>query len=294
MRGLFVPQFSAFKKNNDVDFAATKAHGEYLISQGVSGLVPFGTFGEGSSLSLKERIKVTEDLASIIGEKALIPCIISNSLGDVWEYLAFVSDLPVQAVMVIPPSYFRPIDNESLITFYKAVAEKSKHPIVAYNIPSTSLKIDTEVATQIPIWGVKDSSGNFESALDFIAHDVNILLGSDNLLAKGIAAGAKGGICGLANFFPVQMVKIYELASSGIVENIAEAQSIVDKIYKAVDSIVKPGFTGVQSIGALKNASPRFMPVNVGDMRSPLPTYRSPETEISAMVEHAKAVYAIS
>ena len=293
MQGLFVPQFSAFKKNNEVDFAATKAHGEYLISQGVSGLVPFGTFGEGSSLSLRERMRVTEDLASIIADRALIPCIISNSLGDIWEYLAFVADLPVQAVMVIPPSYFRPIDNESLITFYKAVAEKSKHPIVAYNIPSTSLKIDVEVATQIPIWGVKDSSGNFDSALDFIKHGVNILLGSDNLLAKGIAAGAKGGICGLANFFPAQMVKIYQLASSGNAENIVAAQDIVDKIYKAVDSIVKPGFNGVQSIGALKNALRHFIPVNVGDMRSPLPTYRSSEDEISAMIEHAKAVYAI-
>jgi 4-hydroxy-tetrahydrodipicolinate synthase len=281
MQGLFVPQFSAFKKNNDVDFAATKEHGEYLLSQGVSGLVPFGTFGEGSSLSLKERIRV-------------IPCIISNSLGDIWEYLAFVADLPVQAVMVIPPSYFRPIDNESLINFYKAVAEKSKHPIVAYNIPSTSLKIDVEVATQIPIWGVKDSSGNFDSALDFLKHGLNILLGSDNLLAKGIAAGARGGICGLANFFPVQMVKIYQLASSGVPENITEAQSIVDKIYKAVDAIVKPGFTGVASIGALKNASRHFIPVNVGDMRSPLPTYRSTDAEISEMIEHAKAVYAIS
>jgi len=294
MQGLFVPQFSAFKKNNEVDFAATKEHGEYLISKGVSGLVPFGTFGEGSSLSLKERMRVTEDLVSIIKDKALIPCVISNSLGDVWEYLAFVADLPVKAIMVIPPSYFKPIDNESLINFYKAVAEKSTHPIVAYNIPSTSLKIDVDVATQIPIWGVKDSSGNFDSALDFIKHGVNLLLGSDNLLAKGIAAGAKGGICGLANFFPIQMVKIYQLASTGVAEDIAEAQSIVDKIYKAVDSIVKPGFNGVQAIGALKNASKRFIPVNVGDMRSPVPTYRSSEAELLAMIDYAKDVYAIS
>jgi dihydrodipicolinate synthase/N-acetylneuraminate lyase len=294
MQGLFVPQFTAFQKNNEVDFAATKEHGEYLISQGVSGLVPFGTFGEGSSLSLKERMRVTEDLLSIITDKALIPCVISNSLGDVWEYLAFVADLPVKAIMVIPPSYFKPIDNESLINFYKSVAIKSTHPIVAYNIPSTSLKIDVDVATQIPIWGVKDSSGNFDSALEFIKHGINLLLGSDNLLAKGIAAGAQGGICGLANFFPVQMVKIYQLASTGVAEDIAEAQSIVDKIYKAVDSVVKPEFNGVQAIGALKNASKRLLPVNVGNMRSPVPTYLSSEEDLVAMIDFAKDVYAIS
>ncbi len=294
MQGLFVPQLTAFKKNNEVDYVATKEHGEYLLSKGVSGLVPFGTFGEGASLSLRERIRVTEDLAGIVQDKALIPCIISNSLGDIWEYLAFVADLPVQGVMVIPPSYFKPIDNESLVNFFKAVADKSKHPIVAYNIPSFSMKIDSSVATQIPIWGVKDSSGSYESAIDFISHGVNILLGSDNLLVKGIVAGAKGGICGLANFFPSQMAKIYELASSGIAENIVEAQSILDRIYQAVDSIVKPDFTGVQSIGTLKNAARYLTPISVGDMRAPVPTHRSTDAEIATMLGHAKTVFAMS
>lgn len=294
MQGLFVPQFTAFKKNNDVDYGATLAHGDYLLSQGVSGLVPFGTFGEGSALSLKERIKITEDLASIIKDKVLIPCIISNSLGDIWEYLAFVKDIPVKAIMVIPPSYFKPIDNQLLIDFYNEVAQRSAHQIVAYNLPSFSMKIDTEVAIQTSIWGVKDSSGNYESALDFINNNIKILLGSDDLLVRGIAAGARGGICGLANFFPVQMVKIYQLASSGTSENIVKAQKILDRVFDAVNSVVKTEFVGVKSIGALKNASSHFIPVNMGDMRAPSPTYRSPESEISRMIELAKIVYDIS
>ena len=293
MRGLFVPQFTAFKKNNEVDYQATIEHGEYLLSQGVSGLVPFGTFGEGSSLSLKERMKLTEGLASIIKENALIPCIISNSLGDIWEYLDSVKDIPLKAIMVLPPCYFKQIDNQSLIDFFKVVAEKSAHPIVAYNLPAYSMRIGSEVATKSPIWGVKDSSGDFESALDLIKNGVKILLGSDDLLVKGIAAGARGGICGLANFFPVQMVKIFQLASSGVASNVAEAQDILDKIFAAVNSVNKD-FSGVKSLGALKNASPHFMPTNMGDMRSPCPTYKSPESDISRMIELAKIVYDIS
>jgi dihydrodipicolinate synthase/N-acetylneuraminate lyase len=156
------------------------------------------------------------------------------------------------------------------------------------------MKIDTEVAVQSPLWGVKDSSGNYESGVDFIKNGIKILLGSDNLLVKGIAAGARGGICGLANFFPVQMVKIYHLASSGNSEKIIEAQEILDKIFAAVNSVVKPEFAGVQSIGALKNASPHFMPIRMGDMRSPSPTYRSADSEISRMIELAKIVYDIA
>ena len=288
MQGLFVPQFTAFDKNNHVDFVATREHGEWLLSKGVSGLVPFGTFGEGSALSFNERVKVTEELASLPNGKALIPCVISNSLGDIWEYLDFVKDIPVDGVMVIPPSYFKPIDNQSLIDFYKAVAERTEHKIIAYNIPSCSLKIDSEVAANSPIWGVKDSSGDFNSATNYLDHGIKVLLGSDSLLVKGIAAGASGGICGIANFFPLQMSKIYELSA---LKKFEEAQEILSKIIYAIDAVVKPAYSAVEAIGCLKNAAPNFMPTSLGKMRLPSPTLKSPDSEISEMIDRAKAVY---
>jgi dihydrodipicolinate synthase/N-acetylneuraminate lyase len=61
MRGLYVPQFTAFTSDFAVDFKATKDHGAWLIENGVSGLVPFGTFGEGASLSLAEKQRVTQE-----------------------------------------------------------------------------------------------------------------------------------------------------------------------------------------------------------------------------------------
>lgn len=288
MQGLFVPQFTAFDKDHNVDFVATREHGEWLLANGVSGLVPFGTFGEGSSLSFGERVKVTEDLASITNGKALIPCVISNSLGDIWEYLEFVKDIPVAAVMVIPPSYYRPIDNQSLIDFYKAVVERSPHKIIAYNIPSCSLKIDSEVAANVPIWGVKDSSGDYNSATDFLSHGIKVLLGSDSLLVKGMAAGASGGICGIANFFPVQMSKIYELST---LKKFDEAEAILSKIIHAIDAVVKPAYSTVEAIGCLKNAAANFIPTAFGKMRLPSPTLQSPDSELSEMIERAKLVY---
>ncbi len=289
MRGLFVPQFTAFDKNERVDYTATREHGEWLLSNGVSGLVPFGTFGEGSSLSLNERIKVTEQLASLPNGKALIPCIISNSLGDIWEYLDFVEDIPVAAVMVIPPSYFRSIDTQSLIDFYKIVAERSQHKIIAYNIPSCSLKIEADVAIKSPIWGIKDSSGDFNSATEYLNHGVKILLGSDDLLVRGIAAGASGGICGTANFFPAQMSKIYELAS---LNKIDEAEEILSKILDTVDAVVNPEFKTVEALGCLKSAAVNFIPTPLGRMRLPSPTLRPSDSKISEMIKRAKLVYA--
>jgi 4-hydroxy-tetrahydrodipicolinate synthase len=277
MQGLFIPQFTAFDKNNRVDYAATVEHAKWLLSNGVSGIVPFGTFGEGASISLRERMKITEQLADISHNSALIPTIISNSLGDIWEYLDFVKDIPVEAIMVIPPSYFKPIDNQSLVDFYRAVASRTQHKIVAYNIPSCSMKIDVEVAKNIPIWGVKDSSGDINSAKEYLDNGVRVLLGSDILLAKGIALGASGGICGLGNFFPKHLTKVYRLASEG--KN-TEAEELIRATVGVFDAILKPGFAFVNAIGCLKNAAPLIIPTQLGDMRLPCPTLRSTNAEL--------------
>ena len=282
MQGLLVPQLTAFDKSNNVDYVATVEHGEWLLSNGVSGLVPFGTFGEGASLSLRERMKITEDLADISNNSLLVPAVISNSLGEIWEYLDFLKDIPVDAVMITPPNYFKPIDNQSMIDFYKAVASRTHHKIVAYNIPACSLKIETEVAKNIPIWGVKDSSGDINSAIDYLENGVSVLLGSDSLLVKGIAAGASGGICGLANFFPKQMSRVYSLAINGDLE---AAETLVRETVGIFDHVLKPDFTTVLAIGCLKNVSATIIPTRVGKMRLPCPTWQPSEKEMADLAQ---------
>ena len=128
IEGLFVPQFTVFNKDQKVDYVATKEHGAWLLSHGVTGLVPFGTFGEGSSLSLAEKKRVTTDLLNVINGKMLIPTIISNSLAEIQEYLEFAEELPIAGVMVSPPSYYRPVTDENLIEFYRLIARKTTHP----------------------------------------------------------------------------------------------------------------------------------------------------------------------
>ena len=285
MQGLLVPQLTAFDESNKVDYIATLEHGQWLLSNGVSGLVPFGTFGEGASLSLRERMKITEYLAVISNNSLLVPAVISNSLGDIWEYLDFLKDIPVDAVMITPPNYFRPIDNQSMIDFYKVVASRTHHKIVAYNIPACSLKIETEVAKNIPIWGVKDSSGDINSAISYLENGVSVLLGSDILLVKGIAAGASGGICGLANFFPKQMLQVYSLATTGELE---AAEVLIRETVGLFDHVLKPEFAPIVAIGCLKNVGATIIPTKVGKMRLPCPTWQPSEKEMADLAQAVK------
>lgn len=267
IEGLFVPQFTIFNKDQKVDYVATKEHGAWLLSNGVTGLVPFGTFGEGSSLSLAEKKRVTTDLLNITHGKLLIPTIISNSLAEIQEYLEFAEDLPIAGVMVSPPSYYRPVTDENLIEFYRLIARKTTHPIIAYNIPATVVTISSSVASQIPIWGVKDSSGIISSAEEFLKKKVKVLVGSDSLLIQALQKGAAGGICGLGNIFPAQMAAVYRKYRGG---HLQEAEEILNFVIDTVNGFLQPEFVFGDIISAVKEAGKALNDSNLGTMRLPV------------------------
>lgn len=267
IEGLFVPQFTIFNKDQKVDYVATKEHGAWLLSNGVTGLVPFGTFGEGSSLSLSEKKRVTTDLLNITNGKMLIPTIISNSLAEIQEYLEFAEDLPIAGVMVSPPSYYRPVTDENLIEFYRLIARKTTHPIIAYNIPATVVTLSSSVASQIPIWGVKDSSGIISSAEDFLSKKVKVLVGSDSLLIQALQKGASGGICGLGNIFPAQMAEVYRKYRGGHQQ---EAEETLKFVIDTVNGFLQPEFVFGDIISAVKEAGKVLNNPNLGPMRLPV------------------------
>ena len=267
IEGLFIPQFTIFNKDQKVDYLATKEHGAWLLSNEVTGLVPFGTFGEGSSLSLSEKKRVTTDLLNITNGKMLIPTIISNSLAEIQEYLEFAEDLPIAGVMVSPPSYYRPVSDENLIEFYRLIARKTTHPIIAYNIPATVVTLSSSVASQIPIWGVKDSSGIISSAEDFLSKKVKVLVGSDSLLIQALEKGASGGICGLGNIFPTQMAEVYRKYRGG---HLQEAEETLKFVIDTVNGFLQPEFVFGDIISAVKEAGKVLNNPNLGTMRLPV------------------------
>lgn len=287
LNGLFVPQFTAFNSDNSVDYKATRDHGQWLIENNVSGLVPFGTFGEGASLSLREKERITLDLLEVVRDRSLIPTLICNSLGEVEEYLSFAEELPLAGIMVIPPSYFKNVSDQTLREFYLHVTDKSSHKIIAYNIPACSLPISPEVASSVPVWGVKDSSGDIQSAQRYRNLNVKVLIGSDALLTQALELGASGGICGIANFFPQQMRHVYEDWNSGYRK---EAEALLNSLMEIVAPLLSSnsGFGG--AIGTLKTFAKSVIPTAVGEMRLPVETLKPSKIDLDEAIQRMKAI----
>jgi 4-hydroxy-tetrahydrodipicolinate synthase len=285
MKGLFVPQLTAFNSNQKVDYVATKEHGAWLLDNGAFGLVPFGTFGEGSALSLSEKKRITNDLLTISNGKLVIPTVISNSLEEVCEYIEFANSLPVEAIMVSPPSYFRPISDEKMIEFYRFICQKSLHPVLAYSIPATALRVPSVVAASTPVWGVKDSSGDIGLATEFLKDKVKVLIGTDRLLVEALKLGAAGGICGLGNLFPARMAGVYRSFVGGKIE---EAEATLSTVINFTSHFLRPEFGFGESIAAAKAVSNLLNPINLGGVRLPSASFELTDQMKSELLALAK------
>lgn len=271
IRGIYVPSFTAFDTDNSLDVVRTVNHAEWLVGEGVTGIVPFGTFGEGSSLSLSERKVLLTKLTEVLPDTPFIPTLISNSYGDLIEFLEFLNDLPITAIMLTPPSFFAPIGDQQLIDYYSQIVKLSNHPVIAYNIPTYSLPLSPKVVLESGVWGVKDSSGEMNVISEYLSAGSKVLVGQDALLIQALAAGAFGGIMGYANLFPKQMLHIFNLVLS---DSIDKAEDLLSKVIESIRNLVPKNSDFISTIGTLKNASELLGHTQLGDLRIPLPPQR--------------------
>src|SRR6202000_1329372 len=134
-----------------------------MISRGVDGLVPFGSTGEGPSLSQRERLAVLATLPDALPGTALSPGITQSRLDALPEFVPAANALPAAGIMVLPPYYFRPLAADDLRRFIEPVLAASRHPVLLYHIPQFGPPVPVEALTALAgpkLWGVKDSGGD--------------------------------------------------------------------------------------------------------------------------------------
>ena len=215
IRGLWAAMATPLDAEGNVDHAAFVRHGNWLIEHGCDGLVPFGTTGEGPSFSAGERLAATEALL-----KAGIPAD-TIALGTGFPAIPDTVELTRQAMalglthmLVLPPFYFRKVTEQGLEDAFAAIVDgvgSNRLRATLYHIPSVSgVAIPAAVLGRLRrrfgaiVAGVKDSSGEFSNFLQFrkAAPDCGCLTGSEEHIARALAAGGTGTICGMANLVP--------------------------------------------------------------------------------------------
>ncbi len=135
----------------------------------IAGMVVLGSTGEAVMLSDEERrevLKISAEVAS--PEKVLIAGTGAESVIETLRMTDYAAKLKYDVALVRTPHFYRPqMKPEALLTFYRAVADRSPLPVLLYTVPPFTaydlpLEIIAELAEHRNIIGIKESSGNVE------------------------------------------------------------------------------------------------------------------------------------
>ncbi|KAL3442328.1 hypothetical protein BJX65DRAFT_321563 [Aspergillus insuetus] len=221
LHGILVALITPFTDDKTaIDEARLESHINRLIAAGIHGLVPGGSTGEFTTMTLAERKQLTELCVKYAAGR--IPVVAgtgATSTAEAVELAVHAKQAGAAAVMVVPP-FYDPVNLEQLTEMFAEIHSSSGLPIMYYNIPSASgLTLSpTEIAglSKVGVKYLKDTSGNapaFTELVFGLSDQITAFNGWDTLTFYGLAAGCPGGVWGAANIIPELAVELYEAVS---------------------------------------------------------------------------------
>lgn len=198
-------------------------HCQSLLNTGCTGIVLFGTTGEGTLFSVEERQKILQALIEWgIDPRKLIVGICCAALPDAIALARTALFYRCAGTLIVPPFFYKDVTEEGVITFYREVikrVENSALKVILYHIPQYSgvpitLNIIKTLYEEFPgmIVGIKESEGNLDLTKQILRQFPNfeVLVGHEVQIAEAIQLGAIGAISGLANVYPELICSLYE------------------------------------------------------------------------------------
>jgi 4-hydroxy-tetrahydrodipicolinate synthase len=266
--GVYVPLLTAFASDGAVDPGGYARHAEWLAAKGVDGLVPFGSTGEGPSLSLREKRALLAALVTAVPGVPVLPAVTDPSLDGALQLVEVVNDIAAAGILLLPPFYFRPAGDEGMRRYFEAVLAASRHPVMLYHIPEFAPPVPADLVEALPVWGVKDSGGDLGYTRAVLATGKQAMVGIESTIVDAIGMGARGTIAGLANLLPEPLLAACAAASAG---RLADAHRIMAPALEFRGELMTAG-PPLAWVSVMKQLAEDRHGIPLGGVRAPLPS----------------------
>jgi 4-hydroxy-tetrahydrodipicolinate synthase len=221
--GVLVPVLTPFTVSGEPDPGRFIAFCRWLLDQGADGLAIFGTTSEANSMSAGERMELLDRLvAAGIPPAKLMPGAGACSMTEAASLIRHAVGHGVGGVLLLPPFYYKGMDDDGLFAFFAGVIERVGSPalrIFLYHIPpQTVLGLSLDLVGRLiraypeTIVGLKDSSGDWSNTAALLERfpGFAVFPGSEVFLLDGLRKGAVGCITATGNVNLVGIRKVYE------------------------------------------------------------------------------------
>jgi dihydrodipicolinate synthase/N-acetylneuraminate lyase len=189
-----------------LDEAAFGPYVDFLAAGGLDGILALGTTGEGILLSTAERKRAAELFVEAArGRLQIAVHCGAQTTADTVELALHAAEVDADAVAVIGPPYFA-YDEEALYRHFAAAAE------AAGPLPFYLYEFEARAGYSIPlpvierlgnrVAGLKVSNRPFEAVEPYLIDGLDVFIGAESLIERGLERGAVGSVSGLAAAFP--------------------------------------------------------------------------------------------
>jgi 4-hydroxy-tetrahydrodipicolinate synthase len=234
-------------------------HCRWLIDNGCRGVGPNGSLGEYSSLTDAERRAVARTAVEAVGDDGVVVVGVHGAGSHQarhWAELA--AEDGADGVLCLPPTLYRANPGEVVAHFTEVAAVGL--PVMVYNNPiDTKVDLTPELLAELAaidnVVAVKEFSGDVRRVLEIRerAPGLTVVAGADDVVLESLLMGATGWFAGFPNVFPAECARLYELATTGRVE---EARRLYEPLVAAFRWDSRTEF--VQAIKHGMDAAGRF------------------------------------
>lgn len=248
LRGVLTALSTPFTGTEDIDVDLLKKVVDRSINGGVNGVVAGGSTGEFASLSSEERIQLVDTVVSHTAGR--VPVVAQTGATTTREAIRLSKKAQASGadVLMLVTPYYEPLSLDETLTYIRTVADEVELPVMLYNIPgATGVNLDADTAGSLArefdnIHYIKDSSANWEQALQLIHHHSDVLdtiIGWDSYIYSALVEGAAGVLSGAANVTPEEIVAVVKLIQEG---KLAEGLDAWTKVYPVIDAMISEPF----------------------------------------------------
>lgn len=262
-KGTYTAMVTPFR-NGEVDEAALIRLVRAQVRGGVEGIVPVGTTGESPTLDYDEHIHVIAlSVKAAAGRIKVVAGTGANSTEEAIFLTQEAEAAGADGSLQVAPYYNKP-SQEGLFRHFKAIARRTKLPILLYSIPGRcGVEIGVNTVTRLAkacrnIVGIKEAGGNADRVSQLrqaLGPKFLILSGDDSLTLPFMSVGAQGVISVASNIIPRQVSRMVSAFAAG---RVAEAQRLHAQYYPVfkdlfIETNPVPAKAALAMLGQIEN-----------------------------------------
>jgi 4-hydroxy-tetrahydrodipicolinate synthase len=234
-----------FQADGSVDYDRFRELARHLVEHGSDGLVVTGSTGESPTLTDDERLELYATALDAVGDRATVVAGTGTySTSHSVHLTARAHELGVHGFLIVTPYYNKP-PVRGIVEHFRAIAEVSDRPIIAYNIPGrVVLNLEPEAIAELgeipTVCAVKQANDDLDQARRIVDLGLDLYAGDDNLIFPFLRLGGMGGVCVHTHVVGPQVKQMVRAYKEGDEELARRIDQELEPAYELLKVVVNP------------------------------------------------------